>query len=232
MVEARPPEASRCSSLRRTRSDAERNKLALLGAAQALYADHGVDVSLEEIARRAGVGIGTLYRHFPRGKEQLVAEALVGQIGRYLTAAQNALAAADPWKGFVAFVQEICAMQEGDLGLSDLLAMALPANQQVEQLRRQANELVVRLIERAKQTGKLRANFAGEDLLLLLIANASVVQVTRAGAPGASRRLVSLFLAAAGTAEARVRLAAAPSSDQMIEAMARLAADRGCASPG
>src|SRR5271166_5335456 len=105
---------------RRPRSDAARNRSALLEAAKALYASEGVDVSLEAIARRAGVGIGTLYRHFPRAKGQLVAEAHVDQVARYVAAAQRALDVADPWAGFACFVEEICAMQESDLGLGDV----------------------------------------------------------------------------------------------------------------
>src|SRR5437764_7171008 len=95
-------------AVRRPRADAERNRAAVLAAAQRLYAEQGVGVSLEEVARRAGVGIGTLYRHFPRGKEQLVAEALAGQAARCVAAAQRGLAARDPWRGFAGFVEEIC----------------------------------------------------------------------------------------------------------------------------
>src|SRR5438045_4859511 len=165
--------AAAARGARRPRADAERNRATLLEAAQRLYAEQGVDVSLEEIARRAGLGIGTLYRHFPRGKEQLVAAALVGQAARYVAAARQAHAAGDPWRGFTGFVEDICAMQAGDLGLGDLLAMVLPAGERAEQLRREANDLVAEVIERAKATGRLRPDLVGEDLLLLLIANAA-----------------------------------------------------------
>jgi AcrR family transcriptional regulator len=213
---------------RRPRSDAARNRAALLAAAEELYADQGIDVSLEEIARSAGVGIATLYRHFPRGKEQLVCEALVGQVTRYVDAARRALAASDPWKGFVSFVEEICAMQEGDLGFSDVLATVLPADERVEELRREANDLVIELIDRAKAAGKLRADFVGEDLLLLLIANAAVLNVTRRDAPSSSRRLAAFFLDAVSMRRSRAPLPDPPSSEQMLRAMTRLATARGC----
>jgi AcrR family transcriptional regulator len=213
---------------RRPRADAERNRANLLDAAQRLYAEQGVGVSLEEVARQAGVGIGTLYRHFPRGKEQLVAEALAGQAARCVAAARRALAAGDAWQGFTGFVAEICALQAADLGLGDLLAMVLPAGGRAERLRREADGLVIGIIERAKATGRLRADLVAEDLLLLLIANAAVVRVTRRDAPRASRRMAALFLAAASTAGTGAPLAGPPSAEQMRRAMTRLASSRGC----
>lgn len=184
---------------RRPRSDAARNRAALLASAQALYAVRGIDVSLEEIARSAGVGIGTLYRNFPRGKEQLVSEALVEQASRFVEAAERALAIPDPWEGFATFVTDICAMQEGDAGFSDLLATVLPADAAVEALRDQANSMAIELMDRAKAAGVLRPEVVGEDLLLLLIANTAVLAVTRRDAPAASGRVVALFLDAMRT---------------------------------
>jgi AcrR family transcriptional regulator len=221
-----PPLISR---QRRPRSDAARNRAALLTAAQALYAEHGIDVSLEEIARSAGLGIGTLYRHFPRGKEQLVSEALVEQVSRYVAASERALAISDPWEGFATFVTDICAMQEGDAGFSDLLATVLPDDAGIEELRSQANAKAIELMDRAKDAGALRPEVVGEDLLLLLIANTAVLTVTRQDAPGASRRVVALFLDAVATKGPRTTLPDPPRSEEMFRAMTRAAAARGCA---
>ena len=91
----------------------------------------------------------------------------------------------DPWAGFAGFVERICELQAGDRGLSDLLSMTLSADEQVEQLRRTANELLLTVIDRAKATGALREDFVGEDLVLLLIATSAVMHVTRTDAPGA-----------------------------------------------
>ena len=100
------------------------------------------------------MGIATLYRRFPTG-EKLVAAGLVGKVTEYAEAAEHALAAADPWAGFAGLVQRICELQADDRGLSDLLSVTLSADEQVEQLRRTANEQVVTLI-RAKAAGCLR----------------------------------------------------------------------------
>ena len=134
-----------------------------MAVARDVFAEQGLEAPLEAIAARAGVGIATLYRRFPT-REKLVAAALTEKVAEYAEAAEQALAAADPWDGFAGFVQRICELQAGDRGLSDLLSMTLSADEQVEQLRRTANDRVVTLIERAKADGALREDFAGEDL--------------------------------------------------------------------
>src|SRR6266581_4234452 len=211
---------------RRLRADAERNRAAILAAAREVFAEQGLEAPLEEIAARAGVGIATLYRRFP-AREQLVAAALVEKITQYAEAAEQALAVPDPWAGFVSFVDRICELQAGDRGLSDLLSMALPADEQAEQLRRLANDHVIELVERAKAAGQLREDFVGEDLLLLLIANAAVVHVTRPDAPDAWRRFVALALDGFQRRDAP-RLPEPPSTAEMARAMLRLARERGC----
>lgn len=208
------------------RADAARNRVALLVAAREVFAEQGLEAPLEDIATRAGVGIATLYRRFPT-REQLVAAALVEKVNQYLEAAKRALAVEDPWLGFAGFVEQICALQADDRGLGDLLSMALPAGEQVEKLRELANERVVELVERAKTAGALRSDFVGEDLLLLLIANAAVVHVTGRDAPDAWRRYVALMLDAFQHRDGP-GLPAPPSSAKMTRAMRRLAGERGC----
>jgi AcrR family transcriptional regulator len=224
--------ASEPAPRRRLRADAERNRLTVLTAARGTFAEQGVEASLEEIARRAGVGIGTLYRHFPRGREQLVAEALVDQASQYVAAAEQALQVPDPWAGFASFVEHICVMEAADRGFGDLLAMALPADERIEQLRAQANDLLLELVRRAQTAGRLREDFVGEDLILLLIANTAILHVTRDDAPGASRRWVGLFLDAVRTGGPAGNLPEAPSSEDLRQAMVRMARTRGCTFPG
>jgi AcrR family transcriptional regulator len=208
------------------RADAERNRAAILAVARDVFAEQGLEAPLEVIAARAGVGIATLYRRFPT-REKLVAAALVEKIALYAQAAEQALAVQDPWSGFAGFVQRICELQACDRGLGDLLSMTLPADEQIEQLRTAANDDVTTLIERAKAGGTLRDDFVGEDLLLLLIATAAVMQVTRADAPDAWRRFVALALDAFGRQDTP-GLPEPPTTVQMTRAMVRLAAERGC----
>jgi AcrR family transcriptional regulator len=214
---------------RRLRADAVRNRDAIVAVARDVFAEQGLEAPLELIAARAGVGIATLYRRFPT-REKLVAAALTEKVAEYAEAAEQALAVADPWSGFAGFVQRICELQASDRGLSDLLSMTLSADEQIEQLRRTANDRVITLIERAKADGTLRQDFAGEDLVLLLIATAAVMHVTRADAPGAWRRFVALALDAFRRQHSP-GLPEPPTTAQMTRAMLRLAAERGCGRP-
>lgn len=211
----------------RLRADATRNRDAILAAAKEIFAERGIEASLEEIAARARVGIATLYRRFP-SRQDLVAAALIEKVAEFVEAAQAALALPDAWEGFCCYVRTICELQAGDRGLADLLSMTLPADEHVERLRQTANDHVVELIGRAKAAGQLRADFVKEDLLVLLIANAALVHVTRAEAPGASRRLVALALDAFGRTDVPSALPAPPSSAEMASAMCSLARERGC----
>src|SRR5215469_1176421 len=134
------------------RADAQRNRAAIVAAAQCVFAEHGLEAPLEEIAARAGVGIATLYRRFP-ARGQLVAAALAEKITVYAQAAEQALADPDPRAGFVGFVHRICELQADDRGLADLLSMTLSADEHVERIRTSANSKVTELVERAKAAG-------------------------------------------------------------------------------
>jgi AcrR family transcriptional regulator len=228
MTACSPPEpgAPGSGGARGLRADAARNRAAILAVARDVFAEQGLEAPLEVIAARAGVGIATLYRRFPT-REKLVAAALVEKIAQYAQAAEQALEVPDPWAGFAGFVQRICELQACDRGLGDLLSMTLSAGEQVEQVRRTANDNVITLIERAKASGRLRDDFVGEDLLLLMIATAAVMQVTRADAPDAWRRFVALALDAFSCYDSP-ELPEPPTTVQMTRAMVRLAAERGC----
>src|ERR1700754_1301964 len=102
----------------RLRADAERNRTALLTAAREVFGEHGLDASLDEIARRAGVGNATLYRRFP-SRRDLIAEVFAGQMTEWVDLSELALADPDPWNGFLTYVTRVCEMQATDRGLSD-----------------------------------------------------------------------------------------------------------------
>jgi AcrR family transcriptional regulator len=221
----RPP-----AGARRLRADAARNRDAIVAVARDVFAEQGLEAPLEAIAARAGVGIATLYRRFP-SREKLVAAALVDKVSAYTEAAEQAAASADPWDGFRGFVLRICELQAGDRGLSDLLCMTLSADEQVEQLRRTANERLEVLIGRAQAAGRLRPDFAAEDLVLLLVGTAAVMGVTGIDAPQAWRRFVTLALDAFASTDPSP-LPMPPTAAQMTRAMARLATARGCGERG
>ncbi|MGA3155305.1 MAG: TetR/AcrR family transcriptional regulator [Streptosporangiaceae bacterium] len=214
---------------RRMRADAVRNREAVLTAAREAFAEDGLEAPLEQIARRAGVGIGTLYRRFP-AREQLIAAALMDKISQYAEIAEQAVHEPDPWTGFAGFVERICAMQADDRGLADLLLITLAPCEQIEAIRARANRSVIALMERAKAAGQLRSQLAGEDLLMLFLATSAIAAATRRDAPGALPRFVALMLDAFRPQPAG-DLPGAPTKAQMTRVMRRLADAHGCGEP-
>jgi AcrR family transcriptional regulator len=85
------------------RRDAERNRLRILETAQQVFADRGLDVSLDEIAQHADVGVGTVYRRFPT-KEALVDAVFEHRLEQLVAIGREALADTDAWRGLVAFL--------------------------------------------------------------------------------------------------------------------------------
>ncbi|HEY8637067.1 MAG TPA: TetR/AcrR family transcriptional regulator [Candidatus Limnocylindrales bacterium] len=174
------------------RRDAALNREKLIEAARTVFAEQGLDVSLDVVAERASVGIATLYRRFPT-RDALIAAAFEDRMAEFVRAAEHALDEPDPWTGFTRFVEHICEMQTAR-GVGDVFTRTLPAAPILEEQRERGYGFVVRLIERAKLAGRLRADVTPEDLPLVLMANAGVVEAMGEGAPAASRRLVRVML--------------------------------------
>src|SRR5215216_1876509 len=103
------------------RRDAQANRDRILVAARAAFAADGIDVSVEEIAGRAGVGMGTLYRHFP-AKEDLIDAVLEDAFAAVIDAAEQALAEEDAWAGFRGFFESVFALHVENSGLKDIIA--------------------------------------------------------------------------------------------------------------
>ncbi|MGH3339645.1 MAG: TetR/AcrR family transcriptional regulator [Propionibacteriaceae bacterium] len=214
-----PPASTPTSDGSGLRVDAERNRLRIVSAARQAFAELGLDVPLEEIARRAGVGIGTLYRRYPT-RAELIAAAFEPKMTAYADAARQALAEPDPWRGFCEYVERICAMQAGDRGFTTALTMTFPTAKRFEADRKRAYADFIALVERAKAAGKLRADFVAVDMSMFLMANAGVLTATADAAPETWHRLVGYLLQACA-AQAAQPLTDPPTSRQMYRAMLR-----------
>jgi hypothetical protein len=143
------------------------------------------------------------------------------RVAEYAEAAEEALESPDAWAGFCAYVERICAMQAADRSLKGVLTRTFPNAKALERHRSRGYELSIRLIDRAKSEGSLRPDFVPEDLVLLLMANAGVVEAAGQDAPEAWRRFVGLMLDAFREDQAGP-LPPAPTPRQMIRAMRRL----------
>jgi AcrR family transcriptional regulator len=212
------PEQSRPSGLR---ADAERNRLRIIGSAQAAFAESGLDAPFDRIARDAGVGIATLYRRFPH-RDDLIEACMEQRMDQYLVAVDDALARPDPWDGFCHFVVRACELQANDRGVNELLTRSFPGARHLEGRRRQTVARLDELIRRAQAAGRLRPDFVHEDVPLLLMANAGVVRALGDTAPDAWRRFVALMLDAFATRPSPgSALPRPPSPTQVVRAMVR-----------
>ncbi|MFF4835487.1 TetR/AcrR family transcriptional regulator [Streptomyces sp. NPDC001315] len=201
------------------RSDAERNRGRILAAARRVFARDGLGASMASVAREAGVGIATIFRHFPT-KEGLVAAVFADRMDAYADAVVVALEDPDPWHGFTVYIETACAMQAADQGFADVLTTNFPTAKAMEERRNEAIAGMVRLIDRAKATGRLREDFDTSDLVLLHMANAGVVSACGDSAPDAWRRVVALFIQSL-EGPARGPLPASPDHDALHKAMRR-----------
>jgi AcrR family transcriptional regulator len=205
------------------RADAERNRDRIMAAARRLFAAEGLGVSMAAVAREAGVGKATLSRRFAT-RDELVNAVFADRMDAYATAVAQALADPDPWHGFTGYIQAVCAMQAADRGFADVLTMIFPAAKALEARRAEAYHGMLDLVARAKDTGRLRDDFTSQDVVILLMANAGVVNATGDAAPDAWRRLVAHMIRSYAAAGAPIPpLPDAPTPTALYRAMVRVA---------
>lgn len=176
---------------RARRSDARENRERLLVEARAAFASDGIDVPLRAIARRAGVGVATLYRHFP-SKDALVTEAFAEEMVRCSAVIAEGLDDADPGTAFSTVLERLMTMHALDRGLARAFTSQLEAHQ-VSAERNRSLRLLAQLLQRAQAAGAVRPDVSVTDLTLVLMANEGV----RASSPTrrihASRRFAALL---------------------------------------
>jgi AcrR family transcriptional regulator len=174
------------------RRDARENRNRILAAARAAFAAEGVDVPVEAIADRAGVGMGTLYRRFPT-KHDLVQAVIEESLDAFVVAAEEGLAEDDPWTGFTGFVERVLELHVENRALREVLAGTEHGHAR-DAVRRRVRPLVRRLIERAHADGSLRPDFAPEDMPLVFMTAGRVLEAGRGVAPDLWRRYLGLLL--------------------------------------
>lgn len=148
------------------RADAARNREALIDAARAAYREEGLEIGVDRIARRAGVGTATLYRHFPT-KDQLVEAILNDRFVELESFATEALATPDARDGLVTFLRRVAALQRADRGLTDALAQRLIGPQTAERLRARFVALVEPVVVRARDAGAIHPLLEARDVAVL-----------------------------------------------------------------
>jgi AcrR family transcriptional regulator len=202
------------------RVDAERNRGRVLAAAREVFAEQGLRAPMSEVARRAGVGIATLFRRFPT-RDDLITAAFADKMKAYGEAIDEALADPDAWRGFRTYIERVCRMQADDRGFTDVVTVVFPTAKAFEAERDRVGTAFAELIARAKATGRLRPDFAHQDMIMILMANAGVIAATTEAAQDTWQRLVG-YLIQSFAAEAAAPLPDPPTPAQMYRALLRL----------
>ncbi|GAA4135920.1 helix-turn-helix transcriptional regulator [Streptomyces sp. RK31] len=178
----------------RLRRDARRNRERLVEAAHAVFAEQGLEAPLDVIARRAGVGNATLYRHFPT-RAALVDAVFRDQLTGTMEAGERARRAPDAWAGLSGYLDAVFATLAADRGTNDLMTTRLPDVETLGAVHAHNRETVDVLLERARAQGSVRADVTTEDLLFTLAAlGRAVPPLAVAAGPDAWRRPLALFL--------------------------------------
>ncbi|MEU4117227.1 helix-turn-helix domain-containing protein [Kitasatospora sp. NPDC028055] len=177
----------------RLRRDAQRNRDQLLAAAREMFSRHGLDVPLDQIAKEAGVGNATLYRHFPT-REALIAEVFADAGAGLAEAGREALAAEDAWTGLEGYFERIFALVAADRGINDLVTQAIPVIPGMIEISRGHAATVGTLIARAQEQGTMRRDVVTMDLLFLLGPLCRALPAATELRPDLWRRFLALLL--------------------------------------
>ncbi len=207
------------SDTRPLRADAERNRQRILRAAGEVFAEHGLEASLDDVAHRAGVGVGTVYRRFP-DKEALVEALFDERLAELLALGEECLRTPGPGGGLLGFLRRSCRLQAQNRGLRDVVLSSGFGQDRIAEHRDHLKPLAQRLIDQAVAAGTIRPDLHHTDLPILLIMIVAAADYTRDVAPEAWERFFTIVID--GLSGRRSPLPQPPlTSDQVEDAMRR-----------
>jgi AcrR family transcriptional regulator len=205
-------EVDACEAGRPLRADAARNRELILCTAAKVFAEQGLDAGYDEIARRAGIGVGTVYRRFPQ-RGELVQALFEARIADIVAIAEEAAGHADAFDGLAWFLEQAVERQVADRGLKEVMAQAISVDDHRMVGRERLGPILEVLVERAQTDGTLRPDVAMTDLGMQLMLISSMTTATQ---PDLWRRYLALFL---DSLRARPDLAPLPLEPPPDEAM-------------
>jgi len=149
------------------RADARRNRERVVSAAGVVFAEQGRDAQMDDVAKRAGVGVGTVYRHFPT-KEALIEALAIDRFEKVLAVGKEALLNPDPWAAFEGAIWAGAELTASDRSFTEIVGelsgpMPLP-----EALERDMRETYGELMRRAQESGELRPDLVFEDVPMFM----------------------------------------------------------------
>jgi AcrR family transcriptional regulator len=188
-----PPSDRTESSERPLRADAERNRAKILDAAARVFAEQGLDATLDEVAEAAGVGVGTVYRRFA-DKEALIGALFDHGVDEIADLAARAHEMKDSWEGLVWFLEQALERQCRDRGLREVVAASSYAESRLDEAKCRIVPTLRRLIERAQSDGYVRDDVVSADFAIFEMMISSMGNKTHALAPDLWRRYLRIIL--------------------------------------
>jgi AcrR family transcriptional regulator len=175
------------------RRDAERNRHRIIEAAREVFAAQGLTPGLNEIARHAGLGVGTVYRHFA-DKDTLIEAAVHDEVDGMVALAEECQAADSGWDGLCRFLRRAIARQVADRGLRDALLGSPYLTRHAEGLLSRVAPHVAALLDRASHEGAVRPGVTLADLLMIQFMVTEFANDSEEVRPGAYQRFLDLFI--------------------------------------
>ena len=186
------PVRSAAGAERVLRADARRNRVAILEAARKRFAGDGLDAQIDEIARAAGVGVGTVYRHFPT-KDDLVEALIADRFDRIAEWAREALDEDDAWEAFRRFMYRSAELQAHDRALSEAMA-SRPEKMRQSAIDSGVYALAEQLVARAQESGEMRADAVTDDVPTVICGLGRVTQAASGESTMSWERFLAIML--------------------------------------
>jgi AcrR family transcriptional regulator len=178
---------------RRLRADAARNRRLLLDAAAAAFAEQGTEVPIAEIAQRAGMGKGTVFRHFPT-KEHLIAAIVCDQFDELSAAGTALLDAADPVAALIEFMRLGTELQARDRSACQAAVGAISDDPGIQAAAARLTRTAEAITQRAQRHGGIRDDITGQDVILLLRGAHQAAAPLARTAPELWRRYLAIII--------------------------------------
>lgn len=180
------------SSARPQRKDAARNRELLIDAAREVFARRGIEASLDDVAKHAGVGVGTAYRHFAN-KFELIKALMSQTIDEVVDRAERAAQLEDPWEALVAFFEAALAMQARDRGLREVL-MGVHDPEMLERVQQRMSQPINDVVRRARRANVIRRDIEVSDVGMMIAMLCTVAEISGDANPELWRRYLTLAL--------------------------------------
>jgi AcrR family transcriptional regulator len=153
---------------RSMRADARRNYERLVSSAKEVFAEHGSDASMEAIAKHAGVGVGTLYRHFPK-RIDIVEAVYRNDLDELMRTAEGLMSDLDPWAALAEWLHAFIRYAQGKRVFLSELHEAFEKNPQLKLASRERiNQVMEQVLDRAQKAGAARTDVDGQDVMQLV----------------------------------------------------------------